>query len=95
MSGHKSEHIARFHRSADSSVANGKSLGHIEEPNRFLLFPHIAPPDSASMDTNDVSAVDVKPLWTSSTIGGGGGGVTCLSPFREGRHENSPYRGQI
>ena len=37
----KSEHVvARFHRSADSGVANGKSFGHIEEPNRFLLFPH-------------------------------------------------------
>ena len=44
MSGNKSEHVIRFHRSADSGVVNEKSLGHIEEPNRFLLFPHIAPP---------------------------------------------------
>ena len=31
---------------------------------------------------------------TSSMIGGGGD-VTYLSLFREERHENSPYRGQI
>ena len=53
MSGNKSEHVAQFHRSADSGVADGKSLGYIEKPNRFLLFPHIVPPDSASMDTDD------------------------------------------
>ena len=59
--------VARFHRSADSGVANGKFGGPIEKPNEILVFPRIAPPpDPISVDTNDAVPWVLKTLWPLS-----------------------------